>query len=393
MTSTVTILAAALSLSACGLFGAGGASKGPPGPPPANTGTTRTEAYAASAADRCEQTVAEAEQKLGKALQLAQQDPGGDLLQKIRKLKIDVDLSPAEAPDGTVAHSILIVRDSLGDEARDFMEHPPRTAAQKKKLQRYSQKATKGVQLINTFRQQVTEIGITFLDANFAAQSCHTSAVQMAAFVERMQVYGTGVTRPNVELERAALGRLVAASHRADALASATMGLVATYQATVGDGKDAQIIDAAVADVAAALGEPGESDDGLQEAESLLAAAKVDLEAVAADPAIKAQLEQPSTAAAPSGALTPTLVVRADRVEKAKAVLNAATAAAAGNWGGAVSSAAALLPEDSALHHTMAGAGAIMSGNYLGAVEAAVKLARSRPRLASAMDRLRNRLG
>jgi hypothetical protein len=405
MTSTVSTRLAALSLAAalapgCGLFG--GRSSGGPGPAEPDVSTTRTEAYAAAAADRCEASVRDAEDKLDKALALARgegQGPGGGslepagvLLKKIRDLDIAIDLSPAEAPDGTVAQSILILRDSLGDEANHFMEHPPTTAREKKKLERYTRKATKGVGVINAFRHQVIEVGITFLDTNFAAQSCHTSAVQMAAFVERMQRYGTGATRPNVALEREALARLVAAGQRSDALASATMGLVATFQATVSDGKDAAIVDAAVTDVSEALAEPSDAPtDGIEEADALLAAAKVQLDEVEADPAAKAQLQGgPASASAPTA--TPTLVVRPDRVEKGKAIVTAATAAASGNWGGAVASAAALLPEGSSLHHAMAGAGAIMSGDYLGAVEAATKLARSRPRLANAMDRLRDRL-
>jgi hypothetical protein len=404
MTSTVPTRLAAWGLAAtlvpgCGLFG--GRSSGGPGPAEPDVSTTRTEAYAASAADMCEESVKKAEEKLGKALALArgegkapdggELEPAGVELKKIRALDIGIELKPAESPDGTVAQSILLLHDSLGDEAKYFMEHPPKTAREKKKLERYTKKATKGVYVINAFRIQVIEVGITFFDTNAAAQLCHTSAVQMAAFVERMQRYGTGATRPNVALEQEALARLVVAGERSDALASATMGLVATFQATVGEGKDAAIIDEAVADVTAALAEPAPAGDGTEEAEALLAAAKVQIDAAAADPAAKAALENGSPGAA-APAATPTLVVRADRVEKAKAIVNAATAAASGNWGGAVSSAAALLPEDSSLHHAMAGAGAIMSGNYLGAVEAAVKLARSRPRLAAAMDRLRDRL-
>lgn len=385
--------------SGCALFG--GRSSGGPGPAEPDTSTTRKEAYADAAAQQCETTVQQAEEKLGKALALARGEgdapgggplePAGVLLQKIRDLDIAIALKPAQAPDGTVAQSILILHDSLGDEAKHFMEHPPKSARERKQLERYTKKATKGVAVLNAFRHQVVEVGITFLDSNFAAQSCHTSAVQMAAFVERMQRFGNGATRPNVALERDALARLMAAAERSDALASASMALVATLQATVGENKDAAIVDTAVKEVSEALADPAPaSSAATEQADALLAEAKVNLDAVANDPAAKAELQGTPTPA--SVAHTPTLVVRADRIEKAKAIVDAATAAASGNWGGMVSSAAALLPEDSSLHHAVAGAGAVMSGNYLGAVEAATKLARSRPRLASAMDRLRDRL-
>ncbi len=406
MTSTVTTRLAAIAVAAalapgCALFG--GRSSGGPGPAEPDTSTTRTEAYAASSAEQCESYVAEAEKKLGKALALARGEgeapgggplePAGVQLQKIRDLDVEIRLEPAKSPDGDIAPSLLLLHDSLGDEAKYFMEHPPRTAREKKKLERFTRKTTKAIGPINAFRHQVLEVGTTFFDTNTASQMCHISAVNMAAFVQRMQRYGTAVTRPNVALEREALARMMTAAQRSDALASATMALVATFQATVGDGKEAAIIDAAVADVTEALAEPVTPTDGTEEADALLAAAEVQLDAAESDPALKAELQGgPAAAPAPASTGSPALAVRADRVEKAKAIVNAATSAATGNWGGMVSSAAALLPEGSSLHHALAGAGAIMSGDYLGAVEAATKLARSRPRLANAMDRLRDRL-
>ena len=404
MPSTVPTRLAAFAVAValvpgCALFG--GRSSGGPGPAEPDTSTTRTEAYAASSVEQCEGYVKEAEVEVGKALALARGEgdgpsgsplrPAGEMLQTIRDLEVEIRLEPAKTPDGDVAPSILLLHDSLGDEAKYFMEHPPKTAREKKKLERFTRKATKAVGPINDFRHQVLEIGTTFFDANHATQMCHTSAVIMAAHAQRMQRYGNGMTRPNMALEREALAQMLAAAQRSDALASATMGLVATLQATVGDGQDAAIIDAAVTDVSAALAEEAAPGDTLAEADALLEAAQVQLDAAESDPAAKSEL-QGEPASVPGPAAAPALAVRADRVEKAKAIVNAATSAATGNWGGVVSSAAALLPEGSSLHYAMAGAGAIMSGNYLGAVEAAVKLARSRPRLANAMDRLRERL-
>lgn len=406
MTSTVSTRLAAFAVAValapgCLLFG--GRSSGGPEPAEPDTSTTRTEAYAAPSAEQCEGYVAEAEKKLAKALALARGEgdapgggplePAGAMLQKIRDLDVAITLEPAKSPDGEVAPSLLILRDSLGDEAKFSMEHPPRTAREKKKLERFTRKTTKAIGPINAFRYQVLEVGSTFFDTNTASQMCHISAVNMAAFVQRMQRYGTGVTRPNVALEREAIARMAVAAQRADALASATMALVATFQATVGDGKEAAIIDAAVADMTEALAEPAASTDATEAADALLATAAEQLDAAESDPALKAELQGgPAASPSPAPSSSPRLAVRADRVEKAKAIVAAATSAATGNWGGMVSSAAALLPKGSSLHYAMAGAGAIMSGDYLGAVEAATKLARSRPRLASAMDRLRARL-
>jgi hypothetical protein len=378
---------------ACGLFGGGGSSTNSPAPPP----KPRTEAYAAEAAAACGRSVDGSRTTMLKALALARGEgtapdgstlaPSGALVRKLDGLGIDVGVEHAKAPDGSVAPGLLVLTDSLATELSRFVESPPRTARQKKRMAQLTRASGKAIAPLGGLRHQLVEVGLAFGEVNRTAQACHASEASVAMFVERMERFGAAGTRPNLELERAALAELSAAAHEADVLATAAITVVAAYQAALSDDRDPAVVDEAVAELSAQLGTPVANGP---EPPDLLAAAKAQLDgALVDDGALERRLKS-APASPPVAVPTGQIAIVVPSFARAQAVEQIATAK---DTAVALSSAAALSPDDAPLRRLIAGAEAIVAGKPKVAVDSAAALVAADPALAAVLAKVRTRMG
>jgi hypothetical protein len=220
-------LLAALAAAASTLFLACG-SKPPPPPPPQVT-FAQNIGYVEGMAAGCERALAEADQHFIAVMQGAaaiEPDPGvaveppGTMIATLQDKNINLSIELDEFSGAP------IVRDPLSE----ALSVAPQSGKEKKQHKKLLKKNEKFGWMVGHLINQIEEVGGAYVLATSLSQGCNLKIP--LAVSEMWQVKQQGTPQEQAQI-RNATGRLLAVTKKADALAAATTGLLASYQAAV----------------------------------------------------------------------------------------------------------------------------------------------------------------
>jgi hypothetical protein len=222
--------------------------------------------------------------------------------------------------------------------------------------------------------RRVSEVGLAFMSSMQASQACTTYALSNA-----MQYYVSehhGGSSFDLETEKAGVKRIVLATHVADGLAAASMGLLASFESAASGKGELKTFDATIQGLAAALPMTATATDA--EVDAVYAQGKTQADAFEknlkewADEGRAARGMTPQAPRAPSSG--PTLEVPSE-IADATTIAKAVAGVMHGDVGAVMAGAAVLFPKDSPIRTGLEGAGAILHGDVRTALHAAAKLA------------------
>jgi len=350
-----------------------------PAPQPAQQQQSAVSAnigYVDNIAASCERSLADADRQFNEAMQKAiafeprpgvKVDPPGTMIAELRKVGIDFSIEFAEYS------GYPMVKNTLFDEMQQWSV-PPQTAKEKKQHKAFLKKNQQYGWMVGHLTTQIQGFAGAYMLSTQLSQSCNVQIPLVAS--EMWQAKLRGVPADELRV-RAAVGRLLAATRKADALAAVTTGLIASYQAGMA-GESAEVLDKTFEAVSQSL--PIQ----VQITQADIDAQLADIEARyqqqqqlyqqysatqggAGQPQPMAAGQPTPTAAAPGAYPGAPPVVGAG--------VGAAQALGSGDIGGATDQVIQLLPQGSTFRDVAEGARAVSKGDYKTAIKSAANVA------------------
>lgn len=381
MTTTRLRMIPSIAPAACaGLVLLAGSCGSPrPAPQPAQqpqSAVSSNIAYVDNIAASCERSLADADRQFNEAVQKAiafeprpgvKVDPPGTMIAELERAGITFKIEFAEYS------GYPMVKNTFFDELQKWSV-PPQSAKEKKQHKAFLAKNQKYGWMVGHVTSQVQGFAGAYMLSTQLSQSCNMQIPLVAQEMWQAKLRGVPADEMRV---RAAVGRLLAATRKADALAAVTTGLLASYQAGMA-GENAEVLDKTFEAVSRSL--------PIQ-----VQVTQADIDAQLAD--IEARYQQmqhlyqqysaTQGGAAPAQPMVPTQPVPAQPAPVGypgaptgvSAGVGAAQALGSGDVGGAADQVIQLLPEGSTFRDVAEGARAVTKGDYKTAIKSAASVA------------------
>jgi hypothetical protein len=326
--------------------------------------------YVDNIAASCERSLTDADRQFNESMQKAvsfeprpgvKVDPPGTMIVELHRagLEFSIEFAP---------HSgYPMVKNTLFDELQKWSV-PPQNAKEKKQHKKLLAKNQEHGWKVAHVTSQIQGFGGAYVLSTQLSRSCNMQIPLVAYELWQAKLRGTPANETQV---RNAVGRLLAATRKADALAAVTTGLLASYQATMA-GESAEVLDKTFEAVAQSL--------PIQ-----VQVSQADIDAQVAD--IEQRFQQQAQLYQQYSASQPAAQPAAQPVPGGPAAggypgapagvaagVGAAQSLGSGDYGAAADQAIQLLPEGSTFRDVAEGARAVTKGDYKTAIKSAASV-------------------